>query len=69
MGPRGQDEEVVGELAHRGLARPSPADSRVGQRRQRDDTSVGPEREPKVEARVMLNDLRRLFEQVLQGVP
>jgi hypothetical protein len=60
---------VVWESTHRGPSRLVPAEPRVGQRRQRDDVSVGPTHEPQGYVGVMLEDLHRHFERVLQGVP
>jgi hypothetical protein len=47
----------------------SLAEARVGQRHRRDDVSAGPSREPQGDAAAVLEDLRRRFERVLQGVP
>jgi hypothetical protein len=46
-----------------------PIEPRVGQRCQRDDIGVGPSRELQEKSRVILEDLCRCFERVLQGVP
>jgi len=52
MGPQGCEAKMVGEIAHQGLVRPS----RVGEKCQRDDVSVGPADELREDQRCRFDD-------------